>query len=199
MNIRLGKAYLLLLAALGVALVGGLGISGCAQMPTMLPTPAQLAAAGSFPEGGDAASLARGRALAQTQCLGCHRFFWPHEYAPQAWPPLVRNMGNQNFLTRQQIDDITHYMVAASRATRNDVYAPPAKAEIPPADPATVLRGRALARKNCAECHRLRSPHEFPAEAWPEILRAHRSLVSFSEDDLRTIAWYYVETARSGR
>jgi mono/diheme cytochrome c family protein len=136
--------------------------------------------------------------LAQTQCLACHRFFRPHEYPPQAWPALVRNMGNQHFLSRQQISDITNYMVAASRATRGDCDAAPAGAAVPPADPETVLRGSALARANCAECHRLRTPQEFPAEDWPGIVRLHRSLLSLSEDDLRTMAWYYVESARSG-
>jgi mono/diheme cytochrome c family protein len=79
----------------------------------MLPTAEQLVAAGEYPGDGDIDSLARGRALAVTQCIGCHRFFWLHEYSPQAWPGWVRNMGNQQFLTRQQIGEITRYMVAA--------------------------------------------------------------------------------------
>ena len=199
MQLRIGRHYLALIPALSVALAVGLSLSGCAGLPTLLPTPTQLAGAGDYPDGVDANSLACGRALVVTQCTGCHRFFWPHEYAPQQWPAIMSNMGQRAFLSRRRIGDMTRYMVAASRATRCESEPPQPELALPAADAATLLRGQSLARVHCAQCHRLRQPQEFAAAVWPRIIRQHARLVSISEDELRDVARYYVESARQGR
>jgi mono/diheme cytochrome c family protein len=187
-----------LIAVLG-SVLPLVGLPGCARLPTMLPTEAQLVTIGTGSDETASESLFRGRALVVSQCMGCHRFFWPHEYSPGVWPALMDNMGNRAQLSQRQIADMTRYMVAASRATRCEPER--VEADLPEfaADPQTVERGRQLALDNCGQCHRFYSPHEHAAAVWTGIIRDHAERVELGERELREIAWYYVQSARHGR
>jgi mono/diheme cytochrome c family protein len=184
---------------LGLALAMGFGFVGCADMPTVLPTEAQLTATGSLAEGTPADSLWRGRALVVTHCMSCHRFFFPYEYAPHAWPALISDMGGRAGFTQRQIGDATRYMVATSRATRPQSESAASNAAPSPADPDTVLRGKTLALARCVQCHRFYQPHEFSPAAWPGIVRSMARLASFTDSEIRELTSYFVQTAQQGK
>ena len=97
--------------AIGISVV----LSGCATTSMTLPTAAQLTASGAVPAGTDTQALRRGRALAVTECAGCHRFYWPGEHTAEQWPSIVRKMGNLASLNRRQIEDMELYFLAASQ------------------------------------------------------------------------------------
>ncbi|MBI4830466.1 MAG: hypothetical protein HY801_02710 [Candidatus Lindowbacteria bacterium] len=91
---------------------------GCATVSGTMPSPEQLMAEGVAPGDADVAALARGRAIAITECTGCHRLYWPHEYSPEVWPGIVRKMGYRASLTEDQIQELKLYLVTASQAAR---------------------------------------------------------------------------------
>jgi len=70
--------------------------------------------------GVDEALLARGRALAVTECAECHRFYWPREYSSAEWPNIIKKMGDRASLRRSDIEALELYFVALSGAVRND-------------------------------------------------------------------------------
>lgn len=185
------------ISVLGLALTMGLGFAGCANLPSLLPTETQLVAARAMPETAPCDAIRRGRALAVTQCVGCHRFFFPYEYPPNAWPALIHDMGNKALLTRRQVGDVTRYMVAASRATRCETE--PSDQESFSSDPDAVRRGQSLAATNCIGCHRLYRPQEYAPNAWPRIVRSMAGLVVLPENEIRDIMSYYVTAARQGK
>jgi hypothetical protein len=103
----------------GAALAIVFACIGCATSSTPLPISEPSLVQGQFNEQSDLESLRRGRALAVTECAECHRFYWPHEYSPSAWPGIVRNMGRLASLNKDQIRDVERYYVSASRAERD--------------------------------------------------------------------------------
>jgi diheme cytochrome c len=105
-----GALLTLLLMSLVVAL-------GCAGGGRSLPTALQLPGPGQTPA--QMQALARGRALAVTECAACHRFFWPDEYPPEDWPEIMERMAPLASLSPKQGKELTAYMVAASRQVRS--------------------------------------------------------------------------------
>ncbi|MBI5118588.1 hypothetical protein HZA56_19135 [Candidatus Poribacteria bacterium] len=101
---------------IGTVLV--VGFVGCATASGTMPSPGQLAAGGVAASEADMAALGRGRALAVTECTTCHRLYWPHEYPAEAWPGIVRKMGPRASLTGDQMEDLSVYLVTASKAAR---------------------------------------------------------------------------------
>jgi len=96
---------------------------GCASVSGSLPTAEELADRAVLPAGAEVSALARGRALAVTKCTGCHRFYWPYEYAPQRWSRIARKMSKLASLSERQTDDLEAYFLAASRAARESASA----------------------------------------------------------------------------
>lgn len=45
-----------------------------------------------------------------------------------------------------------------------------APSQVPPSDPASIVRGAKLWAVTCSGCHRLRSPNEYTAEQWHTIM-----------------------------
>jgi hypothetical protein len=78
--------------------------------------PEQLIERGVVTPGADLESLRRGRALAVTECTGCHRLYWPNEYSPKEWTGIVRKMGARSSLSDSQMRDLESYYVSASQA-----------------------------------------------------------------------------------
>ena len=78
----------------------------CGMYQGSLPTLEQLAKSGDVPEGLDMASLKRGRTLAMTECVSCHRFFYPREYSPEEWNEIILNKAKRLSLGKEQIVDI---------------------------------------------------------------------------------------------
>ncbi len=109
----------------GLAATAGLTVilSGCGDVDLRwaLPTADELAMADSGPgqrRTPDTASLWRGRIVAVTECVGCHRMYRPGEYTPGQWGALARRMGKRASLSRQQIADLEAYLAEASRYVR---------------------------------------------------------------------------------
>ena len=67
-------------------------------------------------EGIDKEALTRGRALAVTECAGCHRLYFPREYSPDEWNRIIRKKAKRLSLGKEQIADINLYFQTASRA-----------------------------------------------------------------------------------
>lgn len=103
---------LALLAAAGVA--GG--FSGCAAGKASIPTADELGAAGALPGGADPDALRRGRVVLVTECAACHRLFWPNEYSPEQWRPIVKRMAGRASLSGGQAADLLLYLSTASRS-----------------------------------------------------------------------------------
>lgn len=129
------KPVLILIS--GTTLVAVLGVLttliGCMTSSNWLPTAEQLLTRGMVPEGAESAALRRGRALAVTECAGCHRFYWPQEYPPGAWPKIVRDMGSRMSLGKEQAEALELYFLAASTSAQaivdenSDAKSSPAK------------------------------------------------------------------------
>ena len=86
----------------------------CGTYKVLLPTPEQLAKSGIVTESLDMASLRRGRALAITECAGCHRFFYPGEYSPEEWSGIILKKAKRLALGNEQMEDIDLYYSMAS-------------------------------------------------------------------------------------
>ena len=88
--------------------------AGCATTSSPMLTSEELEELGV-----DEATLRRGRILAVTECAACHRFYWPSEYSPEEWPPIIRKMGNRASLSKDQVSELEAYMVTMSGKSRN--------------------------------------------------------------------------------
>ncbi len=94
----------------------GVLLAGCGAPSMSLPTAEQLVAhevAGNV----DPGTLKRGRALALKDCSNCHRFYYPEEYPPQAWPKIIRSKGKRLLLNRKQTEELLHYFQLSSKAS----------------------------------------------------------------------------------
>ena len=100
-----------------LAVLLSLFLLACGTYIGSLPTPEQLAKSGSVTEGLDMASLKRGRALAMTECVGCHRFFYPSEYSPEEWNRIIQDKAKRLSLGKEQMQDIGFYYVTVSTVT----------------------------------------------------------------------------------
>jgi len=105
-----------------VIIIGVMGfvifLFGCAASNRQLPMPDQLAEQGVIHEKSGPVVLSQGRALAVTECAGCHRFYWPHEYSPDSWPGIIKKMGDLASLNEKQIKSLEFYFVAASQVVQ---------------------------------------------------------------------------------
>jgi hypothetical protein len=88
----------------------------CKTSTGSFPTPEKLVKSDDISEGIDKESLTRGRALAVTECAGCHRFYFPREYSPSEWNRIIRKKAKRLSLGKEQIADINLYFQTASRA-----------------------------------------------------------------------------------
>jgi len=122
-----------------VIIIGVMGfvifLFGCAASNRQLPMPDQLSEKGVIPGNSDPAALSRGRALAVTECAGCHRFYWPDEYSPDSWPGIITKMGDLASLNEKQIKSLESYFVAASQATQQS-------GTINPSEREEILKGK---------------------------------------------------------
>jgi len=91
-------------------------LSACKTYTSSLPTPEQLDTLGRVPEGLDKDSLSRGRALAMTECAGCHRFYFPKEYSPEEWDRIILKHSKRLSFDKKQMKKINLYFQTASRA-----------------------------------------------------------------------------------
>ena len=199
MLLRMDNIHRILVSLLGIVVGAGLGFTGCANRPTLMPTDMQLASLGELPQGTCADSLQRGRALAVTQCANCHRFYFPYEYRPSDWPGLVHDMGRRALLTSRQTEDVSRYMVAASRATRCESEPDASAAGSSAADIETVARGRSLTIAKCVQCHKLYQPREYSLDAWPRIVRSMAARTRLTEVEIRDITAFHIKAARQGK
>lgn len=100
--------------ATGIFATVASGLGGCAAAGPSLPTAEELVGSSAASPQGEA--LRRGRAIAATECTGCHRLFWPREYSPAEWRVIAQKMGLRASLGEEQIRDLSAYLEAASRA-----------------------------------------------------------------------------------
>ena len=194
---RTHRLYYAVLAALGLGLCVAVGLVGCANNCTVLPTAEDVVGLGAV-RGDDYCAVQRGRALVVTECTECHRFFWPYEYPASSWPSLMQDMGSKSVLTKRQIGDMTKYMVAASRLTRGSTESSILPMTLDgPIEPEEIRRGQGLAAAKCVGCHRFHQPRAFPTEAWPGIVQSHMDgRTSLTYDEMLAVARYYVHESR---
>ena len=105
MNKRLGRL-------LGVTfLLFTAVVAGCTAMQRM-PVADQVMV---HAEGSDLETLRKGRTLVVTECVGCHRAYWPGEFSPRQWGDIAPNMSQRANLTTPQSKSLRSYLMAASR------------------------------------------------------------------------------------
>lgn len=107
-------------AAFAVLAVAGSLVAGCLTTGRSMPTARQLVDGGIVEAQADLDTLHRGRALAMTACIECHRQYFPQEYHPNRWPFLAQEMGEMSNLRPDQIRALRAYMVAASKTRTQD-------------------------------------------------------------------------------
>ena len=56
------------------------------------------------------------RTLSITECVGCHRTYWPREFSPNQWSDITQNMGARASLTTPEIKALRSYFMAAARS-----------------------------------------------------------------------------------
>ena len=93
----------------GLALA--LGVAGCAGAP---PPSVLVAGPGQSMEQLDA-----GHSLFTNHCQGCHALPEPGQLAPGSWPAEVAGMGRKSGLSAPELNLVSDYLVAASRAARD--------------------------------------------------------------------------------
>ena len=85
----------------------------------------------------------------------------------------------------------------------NSFYTPGELAQLgavpPGAELAPLRRGRALAITECAECHRLYHPNEYPPRAWRGIAESMGRRASLSQDDIAALQAYLTVAAAHAR
>jgi hypothetical protein len=100
-----------------ILLLVALGLAACAIASRSLPLPEHLIRQDVASAELNLEALRKGRALAVTECMDCHRFFWPEEYTPSEWREIIRRMAPLSSLTKEQAMDLARYMEAASLFT----------------------------------------------------------------------------------
>ena len=105
-------------AAVAALFVAASVIAGCLTTQNAMPTAQQLVDMGLVDADADVQALHKGRALAMTACIECHRTYFPQEYHPARWPHLAEEMGEMSNLRPDQIRALRAYMVAASKTAR---------------------------------------------------------------------------------
>ena len=93
----------------------GVLLAGCGATSMSLPTAEQLVA-NDIAGDADMGALKRGRALALKECSNCHRFYYPEEYKPQAWPRIIRSKGKRLLLNPKQTEELLLYFQLSSEA-----------------------------------------------------------------------------------
>jgi len=88
----------------------------CKTSTGSFPTSEKWVKSDQVSEGIDKESLSRGRALAVTECAGCHPFYYPREYSPNEWNRIIRKKAKRLSLGKEQVADINLYFQTASRA-----------------------------------------------------------------------------------
>jgi len=93
-------------------------IAACTVITRSLPTADQLVKYQGSDIKVDVNTLRRGRALAVTNCAGCHRFYYPEEYSNGEWPEIIRDHAKVSSLNNNQIKDVMYYFNVASRTVK---------------------------------------------------------------------------------
>jgi hypothetical protein len=88
-------------------------VASCRSAGLGMPTILQLETRGLPPEI-DVGALDRGRAIAITECAGCHRHYWPEERRPNHWSRILRNMGERASLSSEEVEDLQLYFSTVS-------------------------------------------------------------------------------------
>jgi len=107
-----------LIASIGILLIFAF-LKGCTTTGTVQPKsePTAIVAEGSNPE--VTASIKRGRILATTECMECHRYYRPNEYSKKDWIPIVVKMGKRASLSGKQINDLQRFFQTNSQQKNN--------------------------------------------------------------------------------
>lgn len=66
----------------------------------------------------DAAQLEEGRTVAILSCANCHRQYWPDEYGPKQWKPIVRSMAKKAVLSESETAALLAYLTTAAKHAR---------------------------------------------------------------------------------
>ncbi len=95
----------------GSLLLFAVTLIGCTAMHRM-PVADEVVPHG---EDADLDTLRQGRAIVVSECVGCHRTYWPGEFSPRQWNDIAQNMSNRVGLTTPQSQAVRSYLMAAAR------------------------------------------------------------------------------------
>lgn len=84
--------------------------TGCANLETVAPPVAMIAARGNEP-----ASLESGRRIYLENCTRCHVAEPVRDYSAARWPGLIADMAGRSHLSATQRHDVLAYVLAASQ------------------------------------------------------------------------------------
>ena len=98
-------------------------VASCRSAGLGMPTIRELATHGLPPEV-DVTALDRGRAIAITECAGCHRHYWPEERRPNHWSRILRKMGERASLSGEEVEDLELYFSTVSVLARREETQP---------------------------------------------------------------------------
>jgi mono/diheme cytochrome c family protein len=58
----------------------------------------------------ESSAIKRGKQLAVTKCIACHRFYFPKEYSPNEWDMIIEQKRNRLSLTQSQVDSLAAFL-----------------------------------------------------------------------------------------
>ena len=82
------------------------------------PTITQVERASQRWPGTNSETLAQGRQIYVTKCSGCHSVKVPSRYSEVQWDTLMRTMGTQAKLNKDEYEKILHYVFMTSKEKR---------------------------------------------------------------------------------
>ena len=54
-------------------------------------------------------AVRKGKQLAATNCIACHRFYFPKEYSPKQWDVILERKRDRLSLTQGQLESLAAY------------------------------------------------------------------------------------------
>jgi hypothetical protein len=105
-------------AVVGAAVLGAVGLGGCAgRLPE--PSTADAERAAKVWPGTTVSDLHRGKVQYVQRCAGCHGLIDPHQFQAGRWPGFVREMSGKLVITSGEVADLTRYLVVASESPQD--------------------------------------------------------------------------------
>lgn len=103
-----------------VAFLLSMILLACGSHTPTRTAPEEFSRGDQVPEDVDQESFVRGRALAMTECTGCHRYFYPREYTSDEWRRIIRKKTKRLSLIPKESEDLELFFRTASETARRE-------------------------------------------------------------------------------